>query len=51
VLYQGINVRFLVERDLVIKIDMKGNSSFTRHDMAKSLRIAMLLEEENQLRA
>ena len=51
VLYQGINVRFLVERGLVIKVDMKEDSSFTRHDMAKSLRIAMLLEEENQLRA
>jgi len=34
VLYQRINVRFLVERGLVIKVDMKEDSSFTRHDMA-----------------
>jgi len=51
VLYQGINVMFLVERGLVIKVGMKEDSSFTTHNMAKSLRIVMLLEEENQLKA
>jgi hypothetical protein len=42
---------FLVERGLVIKVGMKEDSSFTTHNMAKSLRIVMLLEEENQLKA
>jgi hypothetical protein len=51
VLYQGINVMFLVEKGLVIKVGMKEDSSFTTHNMAKSLRIVMLLEEENQLKA
>ncbi|KAJ7007715.1 UDP-rhamnose:rhamnosyltransferase 1 [Populus alba x Populus x berolinensis] len=38
---QGLNARLLVEKGLAVEVDRKEDGSFTRHDIAKSLRLAM----------
>lgn len=43
---QPLNARFLVDKGLAIEVERhEDGSSFTRHDIAKSLRQAMVLEE------
>lgn len=47
---QGLNARLLVEKGLAVEVDRKEDGSFTRHDIAKSLRLAMASEEGTQLK-
>ncbi|KAJ6940415.1 UDP-rhamnose:rhamnosyltransferase 1 [Populus alba x Populus x berolinensis] len=47
---QGLNARLLVEKGLAVEVDRKEDGSFTRHDIAKSLRLAMASEEGSQLK-
>uniref|UniRef100_K7MF05 UDP-glycosyltransferases domain-containing protein n=1 Tax=Glycine max TaxID=3847 RepID=K7MF05_SOYBN len=47
---QPLNARFLVEKGLAIEVKMTEDGSFTRNEIAKSLRQAMVLEEGKKLR-
>ncbi|KAJ7962439.1 UDP-glycosyltransferase [Quillaja saponaria] len=47
---QPLNARLLVEKGLAIEVKTSKDGSFTRDDIAKSLRQAMVLEEGLQLR-
>ena len=46
---QGLNARLLV-KGLVVEIEKGKDGSFRREDMAKSLRVAMVSEEGENLR-
>ncbi|XP_061341284.1 putative UDP-rhamnose:rhamnosyltransferase 1 [Gastrolobium bilobum] len=47
---QPLNARFLVDKGLAIEVKRNEDGSFTRNDIAKSLRQAMVLEEGEKLR-
>ncbi|KAK7349495.1 hypothetical protein VNO77_06907 [Canavalia gladiata] len=47
---QPLIARFLVEKGLAIEVNRDENGSFTRNDIATSLRQAMVLEEAEKLR-
>ncbi|XP_021641111.2 putative UDP-rhamnose:rhamnosyltransferase 1 [Hevea brasiliensis] len=47
---QGVNARLLVEKGLAVEVDRKDDGSFTRNDIDRSLRLAMVSEEGKQLR-
>ncbi|XP_059651367.1 putative UDP-rhamnose:rhamnosyltransferase 1 [Cornus florida] len=51
ILDQGLNARLLVEKGLAIEVERSEDGSFSRNDIAKSLREAMVSEEGEQLRA
>ena len=48
---QGLNARLLVEKGLAVEIERSEDGSFSREDIAKSLRAAMVSEEGEKLRA
>ncbi|CBI40428.3 unnamed protein product, partial [Vitis vinifera] len=48
---QGLNARLLVEKGLAVEIERSEDGSFSREDIAKSLRVAMVSEEGEKLRA
>ncbi|KAK9280615.1 hypothetical protein L1049_014310 [Liquidambar formosana] len=47
---QGLNARLLVEKGLAVEIDRSEDGSFSRDDIAKSLRLAMVSKEGERLR-
>jgi UDP-N-acetylglucosamine:LPS N-acetylglucosamine transferase len=47
---QLLNARLLVEKGLAIEVKRNEDGTFTRYEIAKSLRQAMVLEEEEELR-
>ncbi|KAG5087978.1 hypothetical protein JHK86_000590 [Glycine max] len=47
---QPLNARFLVEKGLAIEVKRNEDGSFTRNDIAASLRQAMVLEEGKKIR-
>ncbi|KAJ7962437.1 UDP-glycosyltransferase [Quillaja saponaria] len=47
---QGLIARWLVEKGLGVEIDRGEDGSFSRDDIAKALRVAMVLEEGEGLR-
>ncbi|RDX84482.1 putative UDP-rhamnose:rhamnosyltransferase 1, partial [Mucuna pruriens] len=47
---QPLNARFLVEKGLAIEVKKNEDGSFTRNDIATSLRQAMVLEEGKNIR-
>ncbi|KAH1085715.1 hypothetical protein GYH30_017615 [Glycine max] len=47
---QPLNARFLVENGLAIEVKRNEDGSFTRNDIASSLRQAMVLEEGKKIR-
>ncbi|KAJ7951177.1 UDP-glycosyltransferase, partial [Quillaja saponaria] len=51
VIDQGLNARWLVEKGLGVEIDRGEDGSFSRVDIAKALRVALMLEEGEGLRA
>ncbi|XP_050873491.1 putative UDP-rhamnose:rhamnosyltransferase 1 [Lathyrus oleraceus] len=48
---QPLNARLLVDKGLAIEVERNEDGTFTRHEIAKSLRYAMVLEEGEELRA
>ncbi|XP_057463212.1 UDP-glycosyltransferase 91C1-like [Actinidia eriantha] len=48
---QGLNARLLVEKGLAIEVERGEDGSFTRDDIAESLRRAMISEEGEGMRA
>ncbi|GFY92512.1 hypothetical protein Acr_08g0009080 [Actinidia rufa] len=48
---QALNARLLVEKGLAIEVERGEDGSFTRDDIAKSLRQAMVSEESEGMRA
>ncbi|XP_057497583.1 putative UDP-rhamnose:rhamnosyltransferase 1 [Actinidia eriantha] len=48
---QALNARFLVEKGLAIEVERGEDGSFTRDDIAKPLRQAMVSEESKGMRA
>ncbi|KAL4378378.1 hypothetical protein GQ457_02G000860 [Hibiscus cannabinus] len=50
VINQSLNTRLLVDKGLAVEIDISEDGSFSRDDMAKALRLAMLSEEGDKLR-
>ncbi|KAL6323195.1 hypothetical protein AAG906_027475 [Vitis piasezkii] len=47
---QGLNARLLVEKGLAVEVERREDGSFSREDIAKSLRLAMVSEEGEKLR-
>ncbi|XWS35816.1 hypothetical protein CRYUN_Cryun20dG0028600 [Craigia yunnanensis] len=47
---QPLNARLLVEKGLAVEIERSENGSFSRDDIAKALRLAMVSEEGESLR-
>lgn len=47
---QPLNARFLVEKGVAIEVKKNDDGSFTRNDIASSLRQAMVLEEGKNIR-
>ncbi|XP_027337383.1 putative UDP-rhamnose:rhamnosyltransferase 1 [Abrus precatorius] len=47
---QPLNARFLVEKGLAIEVKRNEDGSFTRNDIATSLREAMIMDEGEKLR-
>ncbi|KDP28588.1 hypothetical protein JCGZ_14359 [Jatropha curcas] len=47
---QGVNAKLLVEKGLALEVDRKSDGSFTRNDISKSLRLAMVSLEGKKLR-
>ncbi|KAJ4832411.1 hypothetical protein Tsubulata_031416, partial [Turnera subulata] len=47
---QPLNARLLVEKGLAVEVDRQEDGSFSRSDIAKSVRFAMVSEEGKQLR-
>ncbi|XP_020217027.1 putative UDP-rhamnose:rhamnosyltransferase 1 [Cajanus cajan] len=47
---QPLNARFLVDKGLAIEVNRNEDGSFTRNDIAMSLRQAMVLEEGKKIR-
>ncbi|CBI40427.3 unnamed protein product, partial [Vitis vinifera] len=50
VIDQGLNARLLVEKGMAVEIERGDDGSFSRDDIAKSLRLAMVMEEGEKLR-
>ena len=48
---RGLNAWFPVEKSLALQIGKVDNGSFTRNEVANALRMGMVLEECQQLRA
>ena len=48
---QGLNARLLVEKGVAVEVSRREDGSFSRDDIAKSLRLAMVMEEGEKLRA
>ncbi|XP_058754309.1 putative UDP-rhamnose:rhamnosyltransferase 1 [Vicia villosa] len=48
---QPLNARLLVDKGLAIEVKRNEDGTFTRYEIAKSLRHAMVLEEGEELRA
>ena len=47
---QGLNARLLVEKGLAVEVERREDGSFSREDIAKSLRLATVSEEGEKLR-
>ncbi|XP_007051734.2 PREDICTED: putative UDP-rhamnose:rhamnosyltransferase 1 [Theobroma cacao] len=47
---QPLNARLLVEKGLAVEVERSNDGSFTRADIAKALRLAMVSEEGENLR-
>ncbi|KAL4376425.1 hypothetical protein GQ457_02G000870 [Hibiscus cannabinus] len=47
---QPLNARLLVDKGLAVEIERSENGSFSRDDMVKALRLAMVFEEGEKLR-
>ncbi|XP_028769336.1 putative UDP-rhamnose:rhamnosyltransferase 1 isoform X2 [Neltuma alba] len=47
---QGLNARLLVEKGLGVEIERADDGSFNRQDIARALKLAMVLEEGEPLR-
>ncbi|XP_028769246.1 UDP-glycosyltransferase 91C1-like [Neltuma alba] len=50
IIEQGLNARLLVDRGLAVEVDRAEDGSFSRDDIAKALRMAMVSEEGEPLR-
>nr|AYA22040.1 UFGT8 [Fagopyrum tataricum] len=47
---QGLNARLLVDKDLAIEVERREDGSFSREDVARALRSAMVEEEGEKIR-
>ena len=47
---QGLNARLLVEKGMAVEVSRREDGTFSRDDIAKSLRLAMVMEEGEKLR-
>lgn len=48
---QGLNARLMVEKGLAIEVERSEDGSFTRDDIAKALKLAMVSKEGDEMRA
>ena len=50
VIHQGLNARLLVEKGLAVEKERREDGSIRKQDISKSLRLALVSEEEEKLR-
>ncbi|KAL7203341.1 hypothetical protein ACSBR2_016600 [Camellia fascicularis] len=48
---QGLNARLMVEKGLAIEVERSEDGSFSRDDIAKALKLAMVSKEGDEMRA